>query len=140
MSNTPLNRRRGHSRQRSDVSTGRGQEGYGRSGSRHQHTESSITTQTGGLVSTSTPQQSIFQLSTSQEGHPMQALPPSQPQPRSSQERYDTRQQSSQVEPRRYSSGPTDTRLEEKSRTTPPDREEMPRMQHSPPETTKPPR
>jgi hypothetical protein len=44
LSNTPQSRRRGHSRQRSDVSV-RGLESYGRPASRHRHTESSFSTQ-----------------------------------------------------------------------------------------------
>jgi hypothetical protein len=42
--NTPSSRRRGHSRQRSDLSA-RGLESFGRPGSRHRHTESGFSTQ-----------------------------------------------------------------------------------------------
>ncbi|EPE29300.1 hypothetical protein GLAREA_00460 [Glarea lozoyensis ATCC 20868] len=51
VSNTPSGRRRGHSRQRSDLSS-RGYEPYGRPGSRHQHGESSF-----GTHSMSSPRQ-----------------------------------------------------------------------------------
>jgi hypothetical protein len=44
VSNTPSSRRRGHSRQRSDMS-GRGIDSYGRPTSRHRHTESSFSIQ-----------------------------------------------------------------------------------------------
>ena len=43
VSNTPQSRRRGHSRQRSDMSA-RGLDSYGRPQSRHRHTESSFST------------------------------------------------------------------------------------------------
>ncbi|PSS25328.1 hypothetical protein M430DRAFT_200848 [Amorphotheca resinae ATCC 22711] len=43
ISHTPTNRRRGHSRQRSDMSA-RGLDSYGRPGSRHRYSESSFTT------------------------------------------------------------------------------------------------
>ena len=44
VSNTPSSRRRGHSRQRSDLSA-RGLDSYGRPASRHRHTESSFSGQ-----------------------------------------------------------------------------------------------
>jgi hypothetical protein len=44
VSNTPLSRRRGHSRQRSDLSA-RGFDSYGRPTSRHRHTESGFSSQ-----------------------------------------------------------------------------------------------
>jgi len=46
VSNTPSSRRRGHSRQRSDISS-RGHDSYGRPTSRHRHTESGFSTQSG---------------------------------------------------------------------------------------------
>jgi hypothetical protein len=46
VSNTPSSRRRGHSRQRSDMS-GRGIDSYGRPTSRHRHTESGFSAQSG---------------------------------------------------------------------------------------------
>jgi hypothetical protein len=52
VSNTPSGRRRGHTRQRSDLSS-RGFEPYGRPGSRHYHTESSF-----GVQSMNSPRQS----------------------------------------------------------------------------------
>ncbi|KAH8787047.1 hypothetical protein F5882DRAFT_113477 [Hyaloscypha sp. PMI_1271] len=46
VSNTPSSRRRGHSRQRSDMSS-RGVDSYGRPTSRHRHTESTFSVQSG---------------------------------------------------------------------------------------------
>lgn len=114
VSNTPSSRRRGHSRQRSDLSA-RGLDSYGRPASRHRHTESSFSGQ-------SVPSPNQVQIS--EQGQPSMAS--TEPRRRSGGsnpvssllEHSDSRPQSQQHQQTpQYSAGP-EMRHEER-RTTP---------------------
>ncbi len=124
MSNTPSSRRRGHSRQRSDISA-RGPDPYGRPTSRHRHAESSFSIQS--MTSPNVPQGS----EQSQQGpaeprhhsgggsHPLSSLleqsdtrPQSQAQPQFSSQAQQTQRNDPQ-----YSAG--SEMRQEGRRTTP---------------------
>lgn len=114
VSNTPSSRRRGHSRQRSDMS-GRGVDAYGRPTSRHRHTESTFSVQSRASPQTQGSEQqgavaAVEPRRRSGGSHPVSSML------EQSESRPSTHSQQTQRDPQ-YSAGP-EMRHEER-RTTP---------------------